>query len=190
MKDSGTPSGNAVAAPSQQSACSVLVADPPWRFDDRLPGPGRGAEKHYPTLSVDELCAFPLPPLHADCYLFLWRVSALVEEAYRVCRAWGFAPKTELVWLKRTRLGKRWFGMGHHLRAEHETAIVAVRGRPKVLRRDLRSTFEAEAERVHSRKPDAFFALVESLCVGPYVEMFARQRRAGWQQYGNELEAA
>lgn len=165
----------------------VLVADCPWRFDDKLPGPGRGAEKHYATLSVAELCAFLLPPLEPDCHLFFWRVAAMQREALEVIDAWGFTVKTEIVWLKRTSGGKRHFGMGRTLRAEHETCLVATRGRPAVKRRDIRSTFEAIAERVHSRKPEAFFELIESLCDGPYVELFARRRRPGWTCLGNEL---
>lgn len=165
----------------------VLCADPPWKFRDKLPGPGRGADKHYPTLTVEELCAFQLPPLADDCHLFLWRVSSMVEEAYRVVRAWGFVPKSEIVWLKRTVDSKRHFGMGRHVRAEHETAIIAVRGRPKVIDRSVRSTFEAVAERVHSRKPEEFYDLVERLCPGPYAELFARRHRVGWACLGNEL---
>lgn len=168
------------------TAYACLVADPPWRFGDKLPGPGRGAEKHYPTLSIADLCAFALPPLAADAYLFLWRVSSQVAEAYRVVEAWGFTPKTELVWVKRTETGRRWFGMGRTLRAEHETCIVAVRGRPTVLNRSTRSTFEAAAGR-HSAKPEAFFDLVEALVPGPYVELFARRQRPGWTCLGNEI---
>lgn len=166
----------------------VVVADPPWCFDDKLPGEGRGADKHYPTLSVDEICDFYAPYDTGDAqYLFLWRVSSMVEEAYQVVRAWGFVPKTELVWVKKTATGKRWFGMGHHVRAEHETCIIATRkgARPRV--RNIRSTFEAPAGR-HSEKPDEFYALVEQLCEGPYVEFFARRLRENWQCFGNELE--
>jgi site-specific DNA-methyltransferase (adenine-specific) len=162
-----------------------LVADPPWRFDDKLPGPGRGAASHYDVLSNSDIENFELPLLADDCYLFLWRVSSMVEEAYRVCRAWGFIPKTELVWIKRTKNGKRWFGMGHHLRAEHESCIVAVRGRPKPLLRNIRTTFGATAGR-HSAKPDEFYDLVESFCEGPYVELFARRTRPGWVTLGND----
>ena len=165
----------------------TLVADPPWSFGDKLPGPGRGAEKHYSVLSIADLCAFALPALAADAYLFMWRVASQVTEAYEVVRAWGFTPKTELVWLKRTATGKRWFGMGRTLRAEHETCIVAARGKPKPLNRSTRSTFEAVAGR-HSEKPEAFFDIVEALCPGPYVELFARRRRPGWTCLGNELE--
>jgi N6-adenosine-specific RNA methylase IME4 len=168
----------------------VLVADPPWRHADQLPGRGRGASKHYGLLSLDEICAFPLPPLEDPCVLFLWRVSSMVEEAYRVCRAWGFVPKSELVWKKLTSRGKRWFGMGRYVRAEHETAIIALRGRPSAVAQEIdhsiRSVFEAPAGR-HSEKPREFYELVERFHPGPYAELFARVERPGWACFGNEL---
>lgn len=167
----------------------VLVADPPWPFRDRLPGNGRGAAKHYRLLALSAIAGFPILPIDDDAYLFLWRVSSMVEEAYQVCRTWGFTPKTELVWVKQTALGKRWFGMGHHLRAEHETAIVAVRGNPKPLSRAIRSVLFAKAGR-HSAKPDEFYELVERFSPGPYLELFARRHRSGWTCLGDELEQA
>lgn len=197
------------AAPRGPQPFRVVAADPAWQFDDKLPGDGRGAEKHYGCEPHETIMRHTLPTLDADCHLFLWRVSAMVEEAYEVVRAWGFTPKSELVWRKTTATGKRHFGMGRHVRAEHETCIIAVRGRPKVIDRSTRSVFDApepvpydegfavessvlvaEASRVHSRKPPEFFALVERLCPGPYVEMFAREQRAGWTVIGNEVPGA
>lgn len=168
----------------------VLVADPPWQFGDKLPGPKRGAAKHYPTLSVGDICAFPLPPLADDAHLFVWRVSSMQQEALDVMRAWGFTLKTELVWVKRTVNGNRHFGMGRTLRAEHEVCLIGTRGKPRVRSRSIRSVFEAVASRRHSEKPDEFYALVESLCDGPYVELFARRHRPDWQCFGNELQEA
>ena len=173
---------------SRERPFACIAADPPWQFGDKLPGNGRGAAKHYNTVTVDELCTFVLPPVAEHAYLFLWRVSSQVEEAYRLCRAWGFAPKTEIVWVKRTSKGNRWFGMGRTLRAEHETAIIATRGRPQVLSKSIRSTFEAPVpDNRHSAKPDEFFSLVEALVPGPRLELFARQPRPGWTCIGNEL---
>lgn len=171
---------------SKRRPFACVVADPPWYFDDKLPGPGRGAVKHYPVLSARAIVDFALPPIGDDAWLFLWRVSSQVEEAYRVCRAWGFAPKSEIVWVKRTATGRRHFGMGRSVRAEHETAIVASRGRPGVLSHSVRSTFEAPVGR-HSAKPDAFFDLVEALTGGPRLELFARRQRPGWTCLGNEI---
>lgn len=202
----------------------TIVADPAWQFDDALPGDSRGASKNYQTMTVDDLCRMIIPaPVADDAHLFMWRVSALVPEAYRVVRAWKFTAKSELVWRKLTTKGNRHFGMGHHVRAEHETCIIATRGRSKVLNRSTRSVFDAdeieaaklaaadaalegdyEAARAirqglftggmfsakysgHSAKPDEFFEIVEALCPGPYLELFARRPRPGWTCLGNEL---
>lgn len=172
-----------------------MVADPPWQFGDKLPGPGRGAEKHYKTMSTNEICAMTLlppaqfPTLASDAMLFLWRVSSMVEDAYRVVRAWGFVPKSEIVWVKLTSTGeKKHFGMGRYVRARHETCIVATRGKPLVLSHSVRSTFEAPVGK-HSEKPQVFFDIVEQLCAGPRVEMFARRRRPRWDALGDQVPA-
>ena len=178
-------------APRYRPAHNVLVADPPWAFGDSLPGKGRGAEKHYATMTVDEICARPLPNVAPDALLFLWRVASMQPEALAVVDAWGFTLKSELVWVKRTAAGKRWFGMGRYVRSEHETCLIATRGRGLDLIRDhsVRSTFEAPVGE-HSAKPDEFYAIVERLAAGPYVELYARRRRDGWTQYGNEVPDA
>lgn len=202
------------ATPKGPQPFHVITADPAWQFDDKLPGEKRGAEKHYNCAPHEEIMRYALPPTADDCHLFLWRVSAMVEEAYEVVRAWGFTPKSELVWRKTTVKGKRHFGMGRHVRAEHETCIIAVRGRPKVKCRSIRSVFDApdltpydecesdipsvfdapaprtagpKSKIVHSRKPPEFFALVESLCPGAYVELFARELRPGWTSIGDQV---
>lgn len=103
-------------------------------------------------------------------------------------------------------MGLPWFGMGRHVRASHETAIVAVRGKPKPISRSVRSRFSAPvplrgaplitAETrgawrtglvAHSAKPEAFYDLVETLAAGPYVELFARRQRPGWTCLGDQM---
>lgn len=169
----------------------VVLADPPWPFRDRLPGPGRGAAKHYRTLPVSELCAFPLPPLADDCALFLWRVAAMQHEALDVMRAWGFVLKTEIVWVKKARGGQTWNGMGWTVRAAHETCLIGTRGRPVRRSKATPSVFEAVAwRRRHSEKPAIFYDIIERLFPGPYVELFARRRRPGWISVGDQLPAA
>jgi site-specific DNA-methyltransferase (adenine-specific) len=166
----------------------VLVADPPWKFGDSLPGKGRGAAKHYPCLTARELMRFPLPEMADDSLLVLWKVAAMPQEALDVARAWGFTPKSELVWQKLSASGKHHFGMGHYVRASHETALICTRGRFKVASRSVRSTFEAPIG-LHSAKPERFYAIVEELAGhGPYVELFGRRLREGWTVLGNEVE--
>src|ERR1044071_6107285 len=166
----------------------VICADPPWSFGDKLPGAHRGAEKNYRVLSINDICNFPVPETEPDSWLFMWRVASQVEEAYRVVRAWGFVPKSEIVWEKLTAGGKPHFGMGRYVRASHETCIVAVRGKPKPASRSVRSRFSAATGR-HSEKPEVFYSMVEQLSPGPYVELFARRVRPGWICLGNEVPA-
>jgi N6-adenosine-specific RNA methylase IME4 len=173
------------------SAFRVLVADPPWRYSD--PIGKRGASANYRTMSTEEICRFPLPPLHDDCVLFLWRVAVLQSAALDVVRMWGFTLKTEICWLKKTASGQRWFGLGRITRAEHEVCLVATRGRPQVLNHSIRSTFTTDCEGLsaqvgrHSQKPDIFYTIVESLFSGPRAELFARKHRPGWECFGDEL---
>ena len=94
------------AAPLPAAPLHLLVADPPWPFKDKLPGPKRGAESHYRVLSIPDLLRFPLPPIADDAALFLWRVASQQREALDVAAAWGFVVKSESVWEKRRRCGR------------------------------------------------------------------------------------
>lgn len=167
---------------------SLLMADCPWRFRDRLPGKGRGAAKHYACMSVDELCSLRLPTEgDRDSVLFFWRVASMQEEALRVIKAWRYSVRSELVWQKTTRTGKPHFGMGHYVRASHETCLIAVRGSALPAVHDQRSTFSAPVG-VHSAKPDEAFRIAERMYPrATYYELFARRIRRGWIQSGNEL---
>ncbi len=165
----------------------VLVADPPWPFGDKLPGAGRGATKHYKTMTIRDIEDFEYPALQRDAVLFLWRVASMQEEALRVMRCWGFTPKSELVWCKLTKNLRRHFGMGRYVRMEHEVCLIGVRGKCFPWDKGVRSVFTAPVGE-HSAKPDAFYEIVERLYPGgPFHELFARRRREGWTQEGDEL---
>jgi N6-adenosine-specific RNA methylase IME4 len=40
----------------------------------------------------------------------------------------------------------------------------------------------------HSKKPDAMYELIEDRSMGPYLEMFARNTRPGWDSWGDEIK--
>jgi N6-adenosine-specific RNA methylase IME4 len=180
----------------------VIVADPPWAHDDALGR--RGAAHQYPVMTLEELCAFHLPAIADDALLFLWRLSSMIGDALILAWAWGFRPVSEVVWCKRTKLDKPWFGMGRTMRNAHESALVCVRGRGSriAINRGIRSVFSAPVplddagNHIHSAKPDEFFdQIVEPLIGGvteggPCLELFARRRRAGWDQIGFGLPPA
>lgn len=164
----------------------TVVVDAPWPIKDRLPW--GGAASHYGLMTVQDILEYVKTfdnRLAPDCRLFMWRLASMPMEALDIVTHWGFKPKTEIVWIKQTTQGNRWFGMGRTVRAEHETCIIATRGRPAVLNHSVRSTFSAKVWR-HSSKPDAFYQIVESLSPGPYLELFSRQDRPGWTCVGDE----
>lgn len=172
----------------------VLLADPPWKFGDTLPGKGRGAGKHYRCMSVQEIMRFPLPPLADDALLLLWRVAAMQQEALKVIDAWGFTLKSEIVWVKTKSVPRvGWpslsilrMGMGRAVRNAHEVCLLCTRGRPVIRDHSVLSVIFAPRG-LHSAKPVAIYDRAQRLSKGPYVELFARHRRVGWVQQGLEL---
>jgi N6-adenosine-specific RNA methylase IME4 len=133
-------------------------------------------------MTLDEIRALPVPSLaHEDALLWLWSTNAYLGDAWSVARAWGFQQKTVLTWVKDR------IGLGNWLRGQTEHCLLAVRGKPVVTLTN-QSTLIQGAVREHSRKPEEFYALVESLCPGSKVELFARTRRKGWISHGNQLD--
>jgi N6-adenosine-specific RNA methylase IME4 len=160
----------------------VIVADPPWRFDQAVDRPGRRGRVPYPTMSVDEIKALAVASIaDQDAVLWLWATNAHLEAAHAVARQWGFEPKTILTWVKDRP------GVGHWLRGQTEHCILAVRGHP-VIETSTQSTALMAAVRGHSAKPDEFYRLVESSCPGAKVDLFARRARKGWAVWGGEVQ--
>ena len=141
----------------------------------------------YPTMKVHEIAALPVADLAAaDCALYLWTINAHVRDAYDIARSWGFKPSTLLIWCKAPMGG----GLGGAFGITTEYFLYARRGSPAE-RRTIGSWFRWKRHYIngkpsHSAKPDAFYDLVEQVNPGPYVELFARRARLGWDYWGNE----
>lgn len=167
----------------------VIYADPPWHYDRRH---GHGvAENHYPTMSLDEICALPVASLAAEnSALFLWATFSQLKEALRVIDAWGFQYKTlAFLWLKQNRKADTWFyGMEFWTRSNAEVCLLATRGRPKRQCAGIHQFVVSRIEQ-HSKKPDIVRAkIVQLMGDVPRVELFARQKTPGWDTWGNEVE--
>lgn len=150
----------------------VIVVDPPWAYDTVNVG--------YPVLTVEEIMDLPIPKLASeDCVLWLWTTNAKMRDAFTVVDSWGFAEQSILTWAK-DRMGKGWY-----LRNQTEHCVLATKGQPR-LARTSQTTLLRAPSRQHSRKPEEFYALVESLCPGRRLDMFARESRKGWATWGFE----
>lgn len=167
---------------------STIVADPPWDYGkDRMVGtfgPDSGPMKHaelpYPTMSVDEIAALPVSSFAApDSHLYLWTTQRYLPDAFNVLEAWGFSRSAVLVWSKPA------MGIVGTFVCSAEFVLFGRRGKLPAKRKHLGTVFEW-SRRGHSQKPEAFLDLVESISPGPYLELFARRNRLGWDTWGNE----
>ena len=172
----------------EQPTNGIIYADPPWHYD-RKHGSGV-AENHYPTMSIEEICALPVSELAAkDSALFLWATFPQLNEAFRVIDAWGFKYKTlAFLWLKQNRKADSWFyGMGFWTRSNAEVCLLATRGRPKRQCAGIHQFVISHIEQ-HSKKPDEVRdKIVKLMGDQPRVELFARQKTPGWDVWGNEV---
>ncbi len=170
----------------------TLMADPPWRFENRT---GKMAPEHkrlnrYGTMSTEEICALPVSEvMEKTAHLYLWTPNALLPDALKVMEAWGFHYKTNLVWHKiRKDGGSDGRGVGFYFRNVTELILFGVRGPGARTLGPGRTqvNFLASRKREHSRKPDEQYHLIEACSPGPYLEMFARGTRTGWSYWGNQ----
>ncbi len=170
---------------------STILADPPWQFQNRT---GKVAPEHrrllrYPTMELQEITELPVPKLAAaKSHLYLWVPNALLQEGLLVMKSWGFTYKSNLVWYKiRKDGGPDGRGVGFYFRNVTELVLFGVRGSLRTLSPGrTQVNILSTRKREHSRKPDEIYDIIEACSPGPYLEIFARFRRPGWQQWGNE----
>lgn len=156
----------------------VIVVDPPWPYGTEYNPDGRRAASPYPEMSLAEIGNLKLPA-DDNCVLWLWTTHAFMRASFPILDQWGFREVAILTW-KKNRMG-----LGSWLRSQTEFCVMAVKGHPKVLLSKQTTIIEAPV-REHSRKPDGFYHLVESLCIGRRLDFFSREPRDGWEQFGSE----
>ena len=187
-------------AVSANSVYPCIVADPPWnqKAGSALFGVGEGWKRQasvgpttdlpYGTMTVEEICALSVPSAD-NAALYLWTTNAYLPAAYEVAQAWGFKPSTMLVWAKNPMGG----GLGGAFGITTEFCLYARKGSP-VERKHTGTWFNWKRHYIngkpaHSAKPDGFYDLVQQVNDGPYLELFARRRRLGWDAWGNEVDS-
>jgi N6-adenosine-specific RNA methylase IME4 len=169
----------------------AIYADPPWSFRNWSgKGTGRNAISHYDCLGFDQLTKLPVTDYATEnCALFLWAVDPLLERAFELIRAWGFEYKTVgFYWVKQNGKSDGFFtGLGYWTRANPEQCLLATRGTPRRLHKDVRKLVVAP-RRENSRKPDCVRDQIERLVGGPYLELFALETKPGWDCWGDQAE--
>ena len=170
----------------------TILADPPWRFDNRT---GKVAPEHrrlarYQTLTVEEIGSLPLADhLEEVAHCYLWVPNALLPDGLEVLRRWGFEYKTNLIWHKiRKDGGSDGRGVGFYFRNVTEMVLFGVRGKGARTLAPGRSQVNlfSTRKREHSRKPDEQYSIIESCSRPPYLELFGRGSRPNWTVWGDQ----
>lgn len=165
----------------------AIVIDPPWDWGDEGDADQFGRSRPtYGTMSIDEIAALPVGEIASkNAHLYLWITNRSLPKGFRLMEAWGFTYVTAITWVKPT------FGLGNYFRGSTEHVLFGVKGAMPLLRDDLSTHFNADRVRgKHSAKPPEFYAMVETCSPGPWIDLFAREARAGWTAWGAEVDVA
>ena len=172
------------------SRYATIVADPPWHYGEEGTGAKYTASGGrqtvalpYGTMALPEIEALPIADLALPgAHLYLWTTNRYLEASFAIARAWGFQHIATLVWCKPH--GALSGGVFHsnvefilHCRAAGQAFAVPAR---------IPTRWFQWPRGAHSAKPEAFLDLVEHVSPAPYLELFARRNRLGWDTWGNE----
>ncbi len=188
------------------NAFRTIVADPPWnvaagrsigayvRAEDGTQPFGvvdnTARKLSYPSMTLRQISELQIPA-EDDAHLYLWTINKYLPHAFAVANSWGFKYSTMLVWAKAP-MGGGLGGDAYGLATEY--CLFCRRGKLRAVERIGRNWWDwkrpyKNGYPQHSAKPHEFFNLVEQVSPGPYLEMFARAPRAGWQVWGNEVSS-
>jgi len=158
---------------------SCIVIDPPWNYGTQYDTNGRRAANPYPEMSFDQIAELKIKA-KPDCIMFLWTTHKFIWDAKKLLEKWGFEYRSIIVW------DKEKMGMGDLFRMQCEFCLVGIKGKPLLNNPHNIRDIIKEPRREHSRKPEAFYKIVDTLYKGEKLEYFAREQRDGYAVYGND----
>lgn len=162
----------------------TIVIDPPWPMEkiQREVRPNQ-VEFDYTTMSIEEIKGFPLQKFMSKdgCHVYMWTTQKFLQYSFDVFNAWGVKYQCLMTWVKNVGFTPfSWMYSTEHV-------LYGTVGSLPLLRKGLRLDFNAKV-REHSRKPDEFYDLVKRVSVEPRVDIFSREKRDGFEQYGYEVD--
>jgi len=171
--------------PELDGLFNVISVDPPWPYEGEsknvtsFDSVGRRVANPYPEMSIEDIKKIEIP-LMDDAVVLLWTTHRFLPDAFDILKEWGLDYKATLVW------NKEKIGMGAWFRMQCEFCIVGIKGKPYWQNTTFRDILN-EPRREHSRKPDSFFEMIENITLGRRLEYFSREKRNGWEVFGNDV---
>ena len=161
----------------------ILYIDPPWKYGNKNTG-GKlksGSANKYNVMEIADIEKLPICKLSKDnSVMFMWTTNNFMREAFYLLDKWGFDYKTSIYW------NKDIFGMGFWFRNQIEICLFGIKGKVKPFRSSIRN-YILERSRGHSIKPTRMYEIIESLGLDNKLELFARNKREGWDYWGDEI---
>lgn len=181
---------NSLFPPLPDEKFEIIYADPPWDYKGQLQHNGvggvesGGAQKHYSTVTLDDLTNLNIKKITAGkALLFMWSSSPHLDQAIELGKAWGFSWATvAFVW------NKMKTNPGFYTLSQCELCLVFRHGKIPTPRgaRNIRQYIEEKRGR-HSQKPDEVRKRIsEMFPKQKKIELFARSTMKGWTAWGNE----
>ena len=171
--------------PELKGLFNVISVDPPWPYEGEskkttsFDPVGRRVANPYPEMSITDIKKIEMP-LMEDSVVLLWTTHKFLPDAFEILKDWGMDYKATLVW------NKEKIGMGAWFRMQCEFCLVGIKGKPYWENTTFRDILN-EPRREHSRKPDSFFEMIEQITKGRRLEYFSREKRTGWEVFGNDI---
>jgi len=171
--------------PELEGLFDVVSVDPPWPYEGEsknttsFDAVGRRVANPYPEMSIEQIKKIEMP-LMDDAVVLLWTTHKFLPYAFDILKEWGLDYKATLVW------NKEKIGMGAWFRMQCEFCIVGIKGKPYWQNTTFRDILN-EPRREHSRKPNLFFEMIEKITIGRRLEYFSREKRNGWEVFGNDI---
>ena len=174
----------------------TILADPPWRYN-------RGwdtGSKHsvfdikynlksvsmpYDEMTIDEIRLLPIYKIiDKNCDLYLWTTQKYLPAAFGILQFWNFKYCQTLTWCK-TPMGT---GQGGLFCPATEFLILGRKGKMPLGKTRVDTTWwNVKRTNIHSKKPEFFQDVIETVSDAPRIELFARRTREGWDTWGNEV---
>lgn len=168
----------------------IVYADPAWVYKDKANAGNRGACHKYKLTPTDDMGEIIKNiPVAKDAVCLMWCTYPQLEEGLKLMSLWGFKFKTvAFTWVKKNKKSDSFFlGMGRHTRGNPEIVLLGTKG--KGVPRMNAGVRNLQIHRIaeHSRKPNEIRKEIIKLYGDiPRIELFAREKKEGFDVWGNE----
>lgn len=182
---------------------SVILADPPWGYQNWTDAKNGAAVSAYPVLKDKDIIELPVGNIaEKDSMLFLWCTWPKLEIGLAAMKAWGFKYVTCVHdWVKTTKNGESLHhGIGFWALGGSEFVLMGRRGkglpRCKQTRGRVKQVHMAPVTK-HSEKPEELHEKIGQLLWGGpaqqppvnCIEIFARREPPhGWDATGLDYD--